>query len=88
MGCYLKPDRYDGMTPGENYEQIGVVSFSKKQCRKSGHGFLAKITEMLDWIKISVGTEYTGCPRGWKIIEMDCKPSIYFLVDTQNLGWS
>ena len=64
LGCYFKPDRYDGMTPGENYEQIGVVSFSKKQCRKSGHGFLAKITEMLDWIKISIGTEYTECPRG------------------------
>ena len=46
--------------------QIGVVSFSDKQCKKSGHGFLAKVTAVLDWIRISVGTEYTNCPREWK----------------------
>ena len=59
-----KPFRDDGVTPGQNYQQIGVLSFGDgTPCNSSGYGVYARITTVLGWIKESVGIDHTNCPR-------------------------
>ena len=45
------------------YEQIGVVSFGGAGCNYSGEGAFARVTKVLHWIKDTVGTGHTDCPR-------------------------
>ena len=59
-----KPAGDDGITPGQNYEQIGVLSLAANApCTSSGWGVYARVTEVLGWIKESVGTGHVNCPR-------------------------
>ena len=52
-------------TVENNYEQIGVVSWTwaGRLCNSSDYGGFARVTQVLDWIKHSVGTGHTDCPR-------------------------
>ena len=60
-----KPPDYDGISPGQNYELIGALSFGSA-CKANGHyesGFV-KVNEHLDWIqKIISTTAFTTCHR-------------------------
>jgi len=62
-----KPVGSDGVSPGENYEQVGVLSFTSSPCNTTGYdnkyGGYARVTSVLDWIKDSVGQGHTNCPR-------------------------
>ena len=59
-----KHARADGVTPGQNYELIGVVSFGKDRvCNSSGWTVFCGVTTILDWIKRYVGAGHTDCPR-------------------------
>jgi len=66
-----KPADHDGVTPGQNYELIGVNSFEPNKpnqayCGKDGNYFggYARVTEHLTWIEETMGTaEHTTCPR-------------------------
>ena len=60
-----KPEEYDGVTPGQNYEQIGLSSYGLDSgaCNSSGYSGFARVTDVLDWIKESVGTDHTKCER-------------------------
>ena len=48
---------------GNSYEQIGVMSFYDPPCSGEGYGVYTRVTTVLDWIKETVGTEHTNCPR-------------------------
>ena len=48
---------------GKNYEQIGVAAFTWLGCNHTGYGGYARVTSVLSWIKDSVGTGHTDCPR-------------------------
>ena len=48
---------------GNNYEQIGVMSFGDSQCSQEDYGVYTRVTTVLDWIKETVGTDHTNCPR-------------------------
>ena len=48
---------------GWGYEQIGVASFTPKWCNHSSYGGYARVTTVLGWIKDTVGTSHTNCPR-------------------------
>ena len=50
-------------TVDQNYEQIGVSSFTWQGCNHSGYGGYARVTKVLGWIKDSIGTDHTDCPR-------------------------
>ena len=54
---------HDGVTPGENYVQIGVVSFSKGGCDGVHYGGYARVSEMIGWIEQTVGTGHTDCSK-------------------------
>merc|ERR1719369_2157258 len=58
-----KPGDADGMSPGENYEQIGVMSYGNKliPCNNSSYTVYARVTKVLEWIKENVKTGHT-CP--------------------------
>ena len=60
-----KPEEDDGVTPGQNYEQIGLSSYGLDggACNSSGYSGFARVTDVLDWIKESVGTDHTKCER-------------------------
>ena len=59
-----KPVGDDGMTPGQNYQQIGVMSFGKgTPCNSTGYGVFSRVTTVLAWIRDSLGTGHTDCPR-------------------------
>ena len=58
-----KPPSADGISPGQNYELIGATSFSTKMCNAAGWTVYARVTSILTWIKKSVGTDHTNCPR-------------------------
>ena len=45
------------------YDLIGVFSFSGAGCNYSGEGGYARVTQVLSWIKDTVGTDHTDCPR-------------------------
>merc|ERR1712179_363457 len=61
-----KQPSHDGVTAGQNYELIGVVSFGNTECTDNGKykaGY-ARVTEHMDWIKETISkTEHTSCPR-------------------------
>ena len=48
---------------GKNYEQIGVASFTQRGCNHTGYGGYTRVTTVLSWIKDSVRTGHTECPR-------------------------
>ena len=48
---------------GNNYEQIGVMSFGDPPCSQEDYGVYTRVTTVLDWIKETVGTDHTNCPR-------------------------
>ena len=50
-----KPAWGDGVTPGQNYEQIG--------CNHTNWSVFARVTQVLDWIRDCVSTGPTFCPR-------------------------
>ena len=54
---------HDGVTPGQNYVQIGVVSFAKAMCDQPHYGAYARVSRMMDWIQRTVGSGHTECPR-------------------------
>ena len=58
-----KPADADGVTPGENYEQIGMISFINNPCNVNGGAVYAKVTDILDWINLVVGTGHNNCIR-------------------------
>ena len=55
----------DGVTPGQNYEQIGVTSWSDVGPETGYGGFTGytRVTKLLGWIKDTIGTDHTNCPR-------------------------
>ena len=57
----------DGISPGQNYEIIGAMSFEVKKgkdtCNAAGWTVYARVTSILNWIEKSVGTGHTNCPR-------------------------
>ena len=60
-----KPEEHDGVTPGQNFEQIGVVSMNSNVTTNAtiSLGAYMRITYFLDWIKDSIGSDHTDCPR-------------------------
>ena len=54
----------DGVTPGQNYELIGVASFGKdRECNSSGWTMFCGVTTILAWIEQYAGAGHTYCPR-------------------------
>ena len=61
-----KPAHVDGVTAGQNYEQIGIVSFGPEvgvDCNAYGWTIYTRVTNLLDWIKDTMGTDHTNCAR-------------------------
>ena len=61
-----KPVGGDGVTPGENYEQIGIVSFGPlDNCSRSSWTMYTRVTSILDWMKQTMETEtgHNTCGR-------------------------
>jgi len=52
-------------TVGGNYEQIGVMSFTSVGCNHTAprYGGYARVTKVLNWIKDTMGTGHTDCPK-------------------------
>ena len=48
---------------GKTYEQIGVAAFTPKLCNRASYGGYTRVTAVLGWIKDSMGTSHTTCPR-------------------------
>jgi len=76
MGCpgdsgsplVTKPADAKGVTPGENYELIGVQSFVENKtinelCNSPGWTCFGRVTKILKWIEENIGTGHTDCPR-------------------------
>ena len=54
----------DGMTPGQNYEQIGVTSFGRDwKCDPPSWAMYVRVSSVVGWIKDSVGSGHTDCDR-------------------------
>ena len=53
----------DGVTPGENYVQIGLVSFASGTCDQPRYGVYTRISRVMEWIKQTVGLGHTDCPK-------------------------
>jgi len=53
----------DGVTPGQNYELIGVTSFGGPPDLPSLPEGYARITAQLDWIKSETIADWKTCPR-------------------------
>ena len=51
---------------GNTFEQIGVATFQRRGCNYSGYGGYARVTTVMAWIKDSVGTGHTDCPRKYE----------------------
>ena len=61
-----KPEDHDGVSPGQNYEQIGVFSYLSQfvPCNNPGSfAVYARVTKVLDWINNSVGKGHADCHR-------------------------
>lgn len=62
-----KPPTDDGFTPGENFELIGVNSFTPDtRCNRAYYAPFAKVTKraIFEWIQYTIsGTQSTTCPR-------------------------
>ena len=48
---------------GKTFEQIGVASFTPYLCNHACYGGYARVTTVLGWIKDSMGSSHTTCPR-------------------------
>jgi len=53
----------DGVTPGQNYDLIGVVSWGWGCADANYPGVYARVTEQLSWINNNAINGYTTCPR-------------------------
>jgi len=53
----------DGITPGQNYELIGVTSFGMDCGDTDFPGVYARVTEQLDWINRNAINGFETCPR-------------------------
>jgi len=54
---------YSGTVPGQNYELIGVTSFTPgRRCRNVLQGF-ARVTTQLQWIRENTNDSWRTCPR-------------------------
>ena len=60
-----KPEDHDGVSPGQNYEQIGVTSYTNDPlpCNNATIAVYARVTKVLDWINDSVGKGHADCHR-------------------------
>jgi len=61
-GPLISSSGKDGVTPGQNYELIGVVSWGDGCARKGYPGVYARMTEVISWINSNAGSLNT-CPR-------------------------
>jgi len=53
----------DGVTPGENYDLIGVVSWGYGCASARFPGVYARVTEVIDWIEDNTEGTFNTCPR-------------------------
>ena len=59
-----KPAGSNGVSVGENYEQIGVTSFILDvNCTAPSLTVYGRVTSILDWIKQTMGKGHTDCHR-------------------------
>jgi len=68
----------DGVSPGQNYEIIGVTSFGKV-CAGGIPGVWARVTERLGWIQDITSVEGSFCPR---LQSKDCPVDYTFFSHT------
>jgi len=58
-----KEEASDGVTAGQNYELIGVVSWGIGCGEKEYPGVYARVSSVLDWININSDASINSCPR-------------------------